>query len=122
MGTTESLQAMRPLEIEEALSDLRGRSSDHCDAEWGVRKDDNALVFHFFPPGYAAHNATEWRTWSTFRDALERAILACFGRQGYRADYVPELSSFCLIVKPVPAVPDLTALIEQFFSLLEASS
>lgn len=109
--------------LEENFSDVRGRSSPKCDAEYGTRTDDGALVFHFFPPGYAANDRADWPDWHAFRDTLESAILKnFFNLEHIEANYVEELKSFYLIVKPAPQVPDITALITRFFGVLEAES
>lgn len=106
--------------IQEAIPDLLARNSAHCDTQYGTRTDDGALVFHFFPPGHALNSDMDWADWRAFRNALEHAAMRCFDHNAIDADYVPELKSFYLRIKPRPAVPDLTALIERFFSILEA--
>lgn len=105
--------------LEEQLQNVRGRSSHLCDAEYGERADDGALVFHFFPPGYAEDSNRFWvgETWTDFKNRLESAMVARF--EHYEAEYVPELRSFCLVV-PSPAAIDRAALIEAFFSALES--
>lgn len=103
--------------VSEQLSDMRARSSRACDAEWGLRDEDFALVMHFFPPGYAADDTTSWPDWHAFRDALEAGITACF--EHFEAGYAEELRSFYLILRPRPQVPDLNGLIEKFFCVLE---
>lgn len=110
-----------PLEaVSEGFRDVLARSSAICDAEYGTRADDGALVFHFFPPGYAADMAVKWPSWEGFRDRLEAAALAYFSPESIDAGYVEELKSFYLILRPPPVVPDRTALIERFFGALEA--
>lgn len=123
--TSDELRSARlqdvPLDaVQEQLSDMRARNSPVCDAEWGVRLDDGALVFHFFPPGYARAGVTEWLDWSGFRDALERALLRSFPPNTLDAGYAEELSSFFVIVKPRPQSADLVQLIERFFVDLES--
>jgi hypothetical protein len=108
--------------LEEGFSSVLGRSSALCDAEYGNRTDDGALVFHFFPPGYAANDRAEWPNWHDFRDRLEKAILESFSLEHIDANYVEELKSFYLIVKPAPQGPNVTALITRFFVKLEAES
>jgi hypothetical protein len=127
MGSHEQLREARlqiiPISMLEAqFQNVLARSSQLCDAEWGTRADDGALVFHFFPPGYAANDAADWPSWTRFRDRIERAALQCFDLEHVFGDYAEELKSFSLIIKPPPRSPDLTSLIERFFSLLEAES
>jgi hypothetical protein len=124
MPTTNDAQALRDASLQdtlvsEQLTDMRARSSRACDAEWGMRDEDFALVLHFFPPGYAADDATTWPNWHAFRDALETGIIACF--ENFEAGYAEELKSFYLILKPRPQVPDLNGLIERFFYVLEGA-
>jgi hypothetical protein len=120
----ETLQAagLQDTFIQEQLQDILARSSSVCDAEYGHRADDGHIVFHFFPPGYAADDSVTWPKWEDFRDRLERAIMRSFDRGRIEAGYVEELKSFFLIVRYRPQVPDLTALIERFFDVLEAGS
>lgn len=106
--------------LEEAIPELLARSSPLFDAQYGSRSDDDALIFHFYPPGHAIGASEGWTDWTAFRDRLEQAIMRCFDLVCVEADYVSELESFFLMVRPPPQVPDQTALIEKFFSLLEA--
>lgn len=108
---------LQDISITVDLPDLLGRSSPNYDVEYGTRVSDNALVFHFFPPGWAEGKERDWPDWTKFRDSLEQAILACF--PVYEAGYVRELKSFFVILRAKPSVPDLNALLERFFSLLE---
>jgi hypothetical protein len=106
--------------IKEQFQDVLARSSSSYDAEYGTHADNNALIFHFFPPGYAENSGAKWPNWEAFGEKLEAAVLRCFGPTNVDLDYVPELKSFCIIVKPKPLVPDLSSLIERFFSVLES--
>lgn len=115
------LQDIPTSALREAIVVLRGRSSPLTDAEYGVRSDDGALVFHFYPPGWALQGPVEWKDWYGFRDRLERAILAHFPPPQVEAGYVPELQSFWVIARRSRAF-DETALVESFFRELEAES
>lgn len=117
---TAGLQDIPRSAIQEQLRDIRARNSATCDVEYGIRSDDNALVFHFFPPGYALDSGKDWADWTAFRDKLEKALLAHFAKPSIDAGYAQELRSFHAIIKPRPLVPDLTALLEDFFEQLEA--
>ncbi len=116
------LQDIPVSSLREQFQDVRARSTALCDAEQGFRDSDGALVFHFFPPGYAANPSLDWAGWHDFRDRLELAALRYFDPEHLQAGYVNELHSFYLIVAPRPLVPDLTSLIEAFFAALEAGS
>jgi hypothetical protein len=106
--------------IQEQFRNVRARNSAVCDAEYGTRGDDNALVFHFYPPGYGLDCDVMWDDWHGFRDRLEVALMKHFTIEHIDAGYAEELKSFFAIVAPRPQVPDLTALIEKFFETLEA--
>jgi hypothetical protein len=121
--TTFAEAGMRDIQasaLHEQFQNPLGRSSALCDAEWGTRADDGALIFHFFPPGYAANDARDWPDWTAFRNRLETAALQMFVLDNVFGDYIPELKSFSLIIKPPPNAPDMTAFIEKFFLALEA--
>lgn len=105
--------------LREQFRDVRARNSAHCDAEYGIRDSDGALVFHFFPPGAALDSKLDWSDWHAFRDQLERALLQHFSIEHIDAGYAEELKSFFAIIAPRPLVPDLTALVEHFFAALE---
>lgn len=120
--TQAGLQDIPGPALQESLSDLLARNSAVCDAEYGTRVDDGALVLHFFPPGYGADMTTDWKDWYAFRDRLEQAMLSHFDALAIDAGYAGELHSFYVIVSPAPQVPDRTALIESFFAALEAEA
>ncbi len=113
------LQDIRGSDLVEGLSDLQARNRPRYDVEWGIRVDDGALVFHFFPPGYAANSSANWPNWTDFRDRLENAALGTFDRDAVMGDFVAELKSFYLIIKPLPPSPDLNGLVEQMLAKLE---
>lgn len=111
--------------LEEGLQDIRMKMGPDVEVEYGRRADDGALVFHIFPPGYARSMNDEtvvatWPRWRAARDAIEAALLKHFSPERLRADYVEELSSFCIIVSPLPPAADLMALVERFLADLEA--
>lgn len=114
-----SMQDIPLSALEESLQDVLARNTPRFDAEYGTRVDDDALVMHFYPPGYALDSNTDWPSWHKFRDALEETILKYFNEGTYQAGYVDELKSFFVIVKPKPQVPDLVSLLERFFIHLE---
>lgn len=114
------LQDIPLTSVVEQFQDVLARNSPLCDSEYGTRDSDSALVFHFFPPGYAADSSKDWPSWTEFRDRLEASLMKYFPIESVDAGYAEELKSFFLIVSPRPSVPDLTALIERFFSDLGA--
>jgi hypothetical protein len=125
LKANQTTQDIPTSSIKELFRDAKGRSSKVFDAEYGygVEGAYDALVMHFFPPGYAADNTVRWggeAGWTAFRDRLEPVLLAHFASTSLSGTYTEELESFCVIVHPVPQVPDLEMLIEKFFAALEA--
>ena len=114
------LQDIPGTALREQFRDVRARNSPICDAEYGARDSDNALVLHFYPPGYGLDVGKDWENWTAFRDRLEQALMKYFTVEHIDAGYVQELKSFYAIISPRPLVPDLTALLEHFFAALEA--
>jgi hypothetical protein len=113
------LQDIKGSSVVEGLADIQGRSSRHCDVEYGTRRDDGRLTFHFFPPGYAADNSKNWEDWTAFRDRLEAAVLAFFPASSVDGGWVEELKSFYIITDR-PVAFDLATFLSKFFEKLEA--
>ena len=128
--------------IQLAVPDLRAK--DHADyiAEYGVRTDDQAMVFHFFPKKsllalsrmtdeqlkarYPAdrlalmEKTKDWDNSFGMDKRLERAIPKCFKTENVSADYADEMSSFCIIVGGLGASADPWPLVNRFFSEIDA--
>lgn len=81
-------------------------------AEYGVRTDDSAMVFHFFPAG------EEWDH-ERLRTGLSEAIKTCFDPENVQAEYVPELESYCVLVGGMGLMPDPWTYAEIFLKRIE---
>lgn len=76
--------------LKTAIPDVLAKETSAFIAHYGVRFDDQALVFHFFPPRNA-----EWP--ADMSERLEKAIAEHFDVSRVTADYTTELNSFCVI-------------------------
>lgn len=78
--------------------------------EYGIRVDDQAMVFHFYPP----KEVGGWYADYQMDKRLERAILRNFKTDKTTAGYAEELSSFYVIVEDLGRSPDPWTLSERF--------
>jgi len=85
--------------------------------EYGIRVDDDAMVFHFFSP----KDKETWDPKYDIHNRLEHAITKCFDLRTIKAGYVSELESFYVIVEGLGLVPDPWAKAEAFFSAIDAA-
>ena len=90
--------------------------------EYGVRIDDQAMVFHFFSP----KDAATWDEKYRMDARLKRAIDSNFDTRKITCGYVREMDSFYVIVGGLGSGPDPWPLAERFLrdveSPLEGSS
>lgn len=101
------------------LPDTHAMSTPHFLVEYGVRVDDLAMVFHFYSP----EDAPAWPDHARWRTRLERAIESTFDMSAVSADYVPEMDSYCVIVRGMGARPDPLAFAKIFLDrVIEGSS
>lgn len=89
---------------------------DHAEylAEYGIRTDDDAIVIHLFPKG------SRWTPSFLVGDRLRRAVDGL--PHPARADYAPELDSFCVVVYGLGGAPDPWPAIDRFFQTFESES
>lgn len=128
--------------IRRAIPDLLAKDSAQYIAEYGVRSDDQAMVFHFFPKKSLMElhkindeqararytvpqleKLTETKDWDKsygMDKRLERAIPKCFKVENVSADYADEMSSFCVIVGGLGASLDPWPLVNRFFAEIDA--
>jgi hypothetical protein len=85
--------------------------------EYGVRLDDKAMVFHFYPP----KDKSTWDPASKMDARLKSAIDSCFRVEKVTAGFAAELDSFYVIVGDLGAAPDPWTLVERFFRVLDAA-
>lgn len=108
--------------LDEAIPGRRARHHEQYTVEYGIRRDDGALMFHFYPPN------TDWSeypppreklgTWSKsfgMHNRLEAAILKCFSRDDVKGSYSEDLRSFCIIVAGAGRSLDPWYLADRFF-------
>lgn len=86
--------------------------------EYGVRVDDQAVVFHFF----SAKDRLTWDPAYRMDDRLRRAIDANFDVSKVTCGYASEMDSFYVIVGGLGAGPDPWPLVERFLSDVQAHS
>lgn len=96
--------------LQDAIPQRLGDQNANYQVEYGVRSDDQALVFHFYPPN------TDWSTnppsfgkWSEaygMHDRLEAALPEVFDVKKLKATYTEELRSFCIIAYGIGLSPD----------------
>lgn len=102
--------------LTEALPNPLAKETANYVVEYGIRPDDGALVFHFFPA-----RGEDWDLGYQMNKRLERALHEVFGRKAARADFVDELRSFCVIVWGMASVPDPMSAAATFFDSIDAA-
>lgn len=85
--------------------------------EYGVRVNDNAMVFHFFP---IPDNLDAWKRLEMPK-RLEAALPQCFELSRVTAGYEPEYDSFYVIAGGYGNVPDPRGLAHRFLSRVDAA-
>jgi hypothetical protein len=99
------------------LPELLAKDTPNYLVEYGIRYDDGAMVFHFFPPKHR----TSWDpSWSLAR-RLELAMPLCFDTAKLSAGFVEELNSFYVIVGGLGTVPDPWITVERFFRAIDGA-
>lgn len=112
--TDAALQDINGSSLLQSLPDPLAKETPHYLAEYGLRVDDGALVFHFFPP-----RGDGWDPSYQMDKRLERAIAEVFDVQRVSADYAEEIKSFCVIFGGAARAPDPLALASLFFAQIE---
>lgn len=84
--------------------------------EYGVRVDDQAMVFHFF----SAKDRQTWDPSYGMEKRLEAAIAKNFDTQKVTCGFALEMDSFYVIVGGLGAGPDPFPLAERFLRDVEA--
>jgi hypothetical protein len=110
--------------LQDAIPNRMAVQTANYDVEYGVRSDDDALVFHFYPPG------TDWSTnppglgkWNDsykMHDRLEAAIPQIFSVEHIKARYTEELQSFCIIAYDVGKSPDPYYFVRSFLQKIDS--
>lgn len=108
--------------VQDTLPERQGDRRDTFFAEWGVRKDDGALIVHIFPPVNEKGEFLDWPDDSTMGDQLKAAIDKTFDTDRVTAGYQPEQSSFYIIAGGYGEVLDVRLLVQKFLERIEAAA
>lgn len=84
--------------------------------EYGIRADDQAVVFHFF----SAKDKPTWDLSYKMDERLRRAIDTNFDTRKVTCGYAVEMDSFYVIVGGLGAGPDPWSLVARFLSDVQA--
>jgi hypothetical protein len=113
-----------PVVPQDAIPERLAKEHDNYLVMYGIRTDDAAFVFHFFPP----LDRKEFEPRYGMAARLERAIPKCFDVRRIQANEVLETMradkdditpSYCIIVHGLGASPDPWPLVNRFFEELE---
>ncbi len=110
-----SLQDVSYEALKTHIPNLLAKDTKNYLVEYGVRIDDDAMVFHFF----SAKDADDWDPDYRMNDRLEAAIRACFNTDKVVAEYIEDMQSFCIIVHDLGAAPDPWPMVARFFDSIE---
>lgn len=110
--------------LEEAIPHRKAKDTAHFYVEYGVRRDDDAMVFHFYSSkehalGVLEGGRVDGTLWPASYDItarLERGIVKNFAIDCVRATYSGELDSYCIIVQDLGKSLDPWLLVERFLS------
>jgi hypothetical protein len=102
--------------LSDAIPERLAKEAPNYLVEYGIRFDDAAMVFHFFPPMHRQDWDPEWK----MNERLERAIAETFDTDLVSADYADEVRSFCVIVRGLGCAPDPFPLVELFFERIDS--
>lgn len=116
----ESQQPVDGGSLREAIPDRLGKITSFYSVEYGIRYDDGAVVFQFFPADRDAESVGRWDPHYKMDKRLERAIPLHFRVERVKAVFTEELNSFCVIVGGLGLSPDPWPLVEKFFAAIDA--
>lgn len=118
----EVLDGVSPLRgLKDAIPDRMAKQTADYDVVYGIRADDQAMIFHFFPPGSDPPNKLgSWRDAYRIHDRLEAAIPKAFDVRFVKATYTSELRSFCIIVRGLGRSMDPWHFVHRFFEAIDA--
>ena len=84
--------------------------------EYGIRTDDQAMVFHFF----SAKDKPSWDDSYRMDERLKRSIDRNFNIERVTCGFTAEMDSFYVIVGGLGMAPDPWTLVERFLSDVQA--
>lgn len=124
--TTTEMEPPRATNLLESVMEGRSARTKFYYVEYGIRRDDNAAVFHFFVPSYTYRGLAEGTIKEHFnRDAMDKAISAAattvFQSRGLtvRGAYSELVDSYHIEVDSVGSMIDPTPLFAEFLATLD---
>lgn len=126
MTTTETNEPPKATNLLESVTEGRSLRTKLYYVEYGIRRDDNAAVFHFFVPSYtyrglASGTIKEHFNRSAMDKAISAAAAATFQSRGLtvRGAYSDLVDSYHIEVDSVGAMLDPTPLFSSFLATLD---
>lgn len=106
--------------MQDAIPNRMAKQTKNYDVQYGVREDDKAMVFHFFPPGSdPPKKIAAWNEAYKMNERLERALPATFDVSSVTATYTEEMRSFCIIVGGLGRSMDPWHYVHRFFAKID---
>lgn len=99
--------------LREALPNRLAKQFPKFTVEYGIREDDRAGVFHFYPP-----KNENWDPNYRMDERLKFAIDKALRPERVSADFAEEQNSFCVIVKDLGLAIDYFSVFDAFFELV----
>ena len=126
MSINEEFFAAPSKGVRDAITNRLAKETKNYLVEYGVRTDDMAMVFHFFPP----MSASRWDARYKMEKRLEIAMPACFDTTKIQANEVlstmrstPDdlTPSYCIIVRGLGSSLDPWPLVNRFFEKIDSA-
>jgi hypothetical protein len=111
--------------LTDAIPERLAKQTPNYDVEYGIREDDKAMIFHFYPPGtdwskYPPEELGKWADDYRMHERLEAALPRCFKVDFVKAVFTAETQSFCIIVKGLGRSPDPFFYVHRFFEMIDS--
>lgn len=100
-SATANMSDIHLASLEAAIPDPLIDKTPHYQVIYGIRIEDNALVFHFFPPD----GSNDWAPTFDPQKVLTPAISALMDPARAFGDYSKEVNSFCVIYRAGGLLP-----------------
>lgn len=110
--------------LRDAIPNRQAKQTVNYVVEYGVREDDGAMIFHFYPPGtdwskYPPEKLGVWSPTYGMDRRLEAAMPAIFDTRFIKATFTEEMQSFCIIVHGLGRSPDPWPLVNRFLDRID---
>jgi hypothetical protein len=115
-SATENMSEIHLASLQAAIPDPLIDKTDHYQVIYGIRTEDRALVFHFFPP----EGSTDWPSTFDPQKVLTPAITALMDSARVFGDYSKEVNSFCVIYRAGGLLPAPFIFARQFLDRAES--